>query len=111
MVRDCIATAARDGFPHVAIYDHGGLNSRADGLHRARVLGPLFEANRIKPIFVVWQSGLLQSAGDILKTALEKIGIPSATDQGWLRNKINEVKDRAFEVFARMPGSRRFGKT
>jgi hypothetical protein len=104
VVRDCIASAARDGFPQVAIYDHGGLNSRADGIDRARVLGPWFEANRIKPIFVVWQSGLLESAADILKTALEKIGVPAAAERSWLRSKINEVKDRAFEVFARDAG-------
>ncbi len=40
VVRDCIASAARDGFSQVAIYDHGGLNSRADGIDRARVPGP-----------------------------------------------------------------------
>ena len=68
------------------------------------LLGPWFEANRIKPIFVVWQSGLLESAADILKTALEKIGVPAAAERSWLRSKINEVKDRAFEVFARDAG-------
>jgi hypothetical protein len=104
VIRDCIDTAARDGYSQVALYCHGGLNSRLDGIDRARVLGPWFEANRIMPIFVVWQTGLLESAGDILKTALEKIGFPAATDQGWLRSKINEVKDRAFEVFARDAG-------
>jgi hypothetical protein len=104
VIRDCIETAARDGYSHVVLYCHGGLNSRSDGIDRARVLGPWFEANRIMPIFVVWQTGLLESAADILKTALEKIGFPAAADQGWLRSKINEVKDRAFEVFARDAG-------
>jgi hypothetical protein len=47
---------------------------------------------------------LLESAGDILKTALEKIGVPAAAERSWLRSKINEVKDRAFEVFARDAG-------
>jgi hypothetical protein len=80
------------------------LNSRADGLDRARVLGPWFEANGIMPIFVVWQTGFLESATDILKGAVEKLGVPVSTDKGWLRNKINEIKDRAFEVFAREAG-------
>ena len=61
VVRDAIATAAQRNFSHVAIYDHGGLNSRADGIGRARVLGPWFEANRIMPIFVIWQTGFLES--------------------------------------------------
>lgn len=104
VVRDAIATAAQRNFSHVAIYDHGGLNSRADGIGRARVLGPWFEANRIMPIFVIWQTGFLESAGDILKGALEKLAMPTATDQGWLRNKIAEIRDRAFEVFARDAG-------
>ena len=104
VVRDCVATAAERGYSHIVIYSHGGLNSRADGLDRARVLGPWFEANGIMPIFVVWQTGFLESATDILKGAVEKLGVPVSTDKGWLRNKINEVKDRAFEVFAREAG-------
>jgi hypothetical protein len=104
VVRECVATAAERGYSHLVIYDHGGLNSRADGLDRARVLGPWFEANGIMPIFVVWQTGFLESATDILKGAAEKLGIPVSLDKGWLRSKINEVKDRAFEVFARDAG-------
>ena len=57
VVRGCVAAAAERGFSNIAIYDHGGLNSRADGIDRARVLGPWFEANGIMPIFVVWQTG------------------------------------------------------
>ena len=56
------------------------------------------------PIFVVWQTGFLESATDILKGAVEKLGVPVSADKGWLRSKINEVKDRAFEVFARDAG-------
>lgn len=47
------------------IYVHGGLNSKEDGLKRARVLGRCFEANNCYPLFVVWQTGLLESIGDI----------------------------------------------
>src|SRR4029079_16290794 len=68
------------------------------------VLGPWLEANGIMPIFVVWQSGFMESAQDILKGALEKLGVPVSDDKGWLRNKINEIKDRAFEAFARDAG-------
>ena len=104
VIRDCIGTAEQKGFSHVAIYDHGGLNRRADGIDRARVLGPWFEANGIMPIFVVWQTGFLESAGDILRGALDKITLPSAATQGWIMSKLNEVKDRAFEDFARDAG-------
>ena len=104
VVRDCVATAAERGYSHLVVYDHGGLNSRADGLDRARVLGPWFEANGIMPVFVVWQTGFLESATDILKGAVERLGVPVSADKGWLRSKIDEVKDRAFEVFARDAG-------
>jgi hypothetical protein len=104
VVRDCVATAAERGLSNIVIYAHGGLNSRSDGVDRARVLGPWFEANGIMPIFVVWQTGFLESATDILKGAVEKLGIPVSADKGWLRSKIDEVKDRAFEVFAREAG-------
>jgi hypothetical protein len=104
VIKDGIDAAEKSGFSHVAIYDHGGMNSRAEGIERARVFGPWFEANGILPIFVVWQSGLLESAGDIIKTGLEKLGIPPAAAHGWLVNKLNEIKDRAFEVFARDAG-------
>jgi hypothetical protein len=56
------------------------------------------------PVFVVWQTGFLESATDILKGAVERLGVPVSADKGWLRSKINEVKDRAFEVFARDAG-------
>ncbi|MCK1651884.1 peptidase C1 [Bradyrhizobium sp. 149] len=104
VVQQCLDRAAQQGFSDLAIVLHGGLNSRDDGIARARVLGPWFEANRIMPIFVVWQTGLLESAGDILKSAAEKLVLPSGADKGWLRSKIDDIKDRAFEVFARDAG-------
>jgi hypothetical protein len=104
VVRDCVTAAADKGFSHMAIFDHGGLNSRAEGIERARILGPWFEANGIIPLFVVWQTGFLESAADIFKGALEKLGFPVTADKGWLINKIEEMRDRAVEVFARDAG-------
>jgi hypothetical protein len=104
VVKKALDDAAQAGFRHIAIYDHGGLNSRDDGVKRAQILGPWFEANGIIPIFVVWQSGFLESATDILKIGLEKLGVPEVVMKGWLIDKINEMKDRAFEVFARDAG-------
>jgi hypothetical protein len=104
VVRDCVNAATSRNLSSIAIYAHGGLNNRQEGVNRARVLGPWLEANGIIPIFVVWQSGFMESATDILKGALEKLGVPVSADKGWLRNKIDEVKDRAFEAFARDAG-------
>ena len=55
---------------------------RSGGRHLTgrAILGPWFEANGIIPIFVVWQSGFLESAADILETGMEKIGVTAAAD-------------------------------
>jgi len=49
------------GKKRLVIYVHGGLNSEADGIKRARALGRLCEANGCYPLFVVWHTGLLES--------------------------------------------------
>ncbi|MBS0610420.1 MAG: peptidase C1 [Proteobacteria bacterium] len=54
-------TRAPEGKKRLILYVHGGLNSEADGLKRARVLGRLCEANGCYPLFVVWHTGLLES--------------------------------------------------
>lgn len=99
-----VQNAADQGCAHVAIYDHGGLNDRAAGVKRAQILGPWFQANGIYPIFVVWETGFLESAQDILKSAAEKLFVPAEAVEGWVIDKLNTVKDRAFEVFARDAG-------
>jgi hypothetical protein len=104
VIEDGIREAAENGYAHVAIYGHGGLNDRNAGITRAQILGPWFEANGIYPIFVVWQTGFLESASDILQTATERLIVPAERVEGWLIDKINIVKDRAFEVFARDAG-------
>ncbi|GAO25939.1 peptidase C1A papain [Alicycliphilus sp. B1] len=50
-----------EGKKRLILYVHGGLNSEADGIKRARSLGRLFEANGCYPLFVVWHTGLLES--------------------------------------------------
>jgi hypothetical protein len=99
-----LKSAAEKGYAHVAIYDHGGLNDRAAGVKRAQILGPWFEANGIYPIFVIWQTGFFESAKDIIETATEKLFMPAEAAEGWLLEKLNRMKDRAFEVFARDAG-------
>ena len=68
------------------LYVHGGLNSKEDGLKRAKVLGRAFEANGCYPLFVVWQTGLIESLKDIFSDWRK--GQPSATGLGdWLAEK------------------------
>jgi hypothetical protein len=51
----------------IAIYVHGGLNDLAAGLKRTQIMGPWFRKNDIYPIFAVWQSGYLDSVGNIVR--------------------------------------------
>lgn len=50
----------------LVIYAHGGLNSEADAIKRARAMGRYFLANGCYPLFLVWKSGLLESIGNAL---------------------------------------------
>jgi hypothetical protein len=50
----------------LVIYAHGGLNSEAGAIKRARAMGRYFLANGCYPLFLVWKSGLLESIGNAL---------------------------------------------
>ncbi len=72
----------------IAIYVHGGLNSEASGIERARAMGRYFTGNGCYPLFLVWKSGLLESMADILKektTANKAEGI-----RDWLNDKVSD---------------------
>jgi hypothetical protein len=101
VIGDKLKNALKNGVNKIAIYDHGGLNAREDGVKRAQILGPWFVKNGIHPIFVVWQSGFFESAGDIIRIGAEKLGVLPERVEGWLVDKLKDAKDRGFEVFAR----------
>ncbi|MET0383716.1 MAG: C1 family peptidase, partial [Burkholderiaceae bacterium] len=46
---------------------HGGLNSRDDAIKRARAMGRYFLGNGCYPLFVVWQTGILESLRFLLE--------------------------------------------
>jgi hypothetical protein len=48
------------------IYAHGGLNSEADAINRARAMGRYFVGNDCYPLFLVWKTGLQESIGNII---------------------------------------------
>lgn len=98
-----VRDAAARGVSKIAIYAHGGLNKRDAGLTRARILGPWLEANGILPIFVIWQTGFFETAGDIIKIQVDKMGPEAEAKrvEGWLLDRLEQAKDRGFEGFAR----------
>ncbi|WP_367067132.1 C1 family peptidase [Oryzisolibacter sp. LB2S] len=83
-------TQAPQGKKRLLIYVHGGLNSEADGLKRARALGRLCEANGCYPLFVVWHTGLLESIGYYLEDW--RAGRPAAAGiKEWLTERTDAL--------------------
>ncbi len=51
----------------LVLYVHGGLNSEAGAIDRARAMGRYFIGNGCYPIFLVWKTGLLDSIGNLFQ--------------------------------------------
>jgi hypothetical protein len=97
-----VAERAAESGKAIVIYCHGGLNDREAGLARARTMGPWLQANDIHPIFVVWQTGFLESAKNILDaTPRATTEAELAQARGRILERIREEMDRGFEVSAR----------
>jgi hypothetical protein len=77
------STLPPDQPKRLVIYAHGGLNSEADAVSRARALGRYFLGNGCYPLFVVWKTGLWESLQGVLSKLRDQItspqGIPAAT--------------------------------
>ena len=56
------------------LYAHGGLNSEAEAIARARVMGRYCTGNGCYPLFVAWKTGPLETIANIIA---ERIGLAS----------------------------------
>lgn len=72
VARAALAEARAQSCKDIAIIIHGGLNSKDDGFIRAGFMGPWFLANKIVPIFPIWQT---DAGSSLLGAALESIGL------------------------------------
>lgn len=89
------------------IYAHGGLNAESDAVTRTQVMAPYFQENGVYPLFIGWQTGLLESIGHIVRDAFSRLpglsAVESSTAGGpvdWLKRQVerlSEAKDRAIE--------------
>ncbi|HET6554041.1 MAG TPA: C1 family peptidase [Dyella sp.] len=85
----------------LVIYAHGGLNSEADAITRARAMGPYFVGNGCYPLFMVWKTGLLESIGDIL---VDKVRPDSRA--GGVREALSDIADALVEKTVGRPLAR-----
>jgi peptidoglycan hydrolase-like protein with peptidoglycan-binding domain len=58
--------AQDDKTKRLVLFAHGGLNSEADAISRARALGKYFIGNGCYPLFMVWKTGFRETLGDII---------------------------------------------
>jgi hypothetical protein len=90
------AREAKDPF-QVMVWAHGGLISEKDGLAIARKHLNFWKKNGIYPIYVVWETGLFETLGELLRDLL-----PSGRAA---RNLFSDnISDPLIERFARLAG-------
>lgn len=77
----------------LVIYAHGGLNSEASAIERARAMGRYFIGNGCYPLFMVWKTGLLESIGDILSDKFRR----EPPRAGGIREAVSDVSDMLVE--------------
>lgn len=73
----------------LVIYAHGGLNSEAAAIERARAMGRYFIGNGCYPLFVIWKTGMLESIGDIFADKFRH----EPPRAGGIREKISDATD------------------
>lgn len=84
--------------PRIAVYMHGGLNDLSAGLARAKIMAPAFLNNEVYPIFVAWQSGFIDSIGDLLEGRFDSDLAPNANILKDIAEGITDASDRLLEV-------------
>lgn len=100
LMRNAVAStsAERSGDPpgHILLYAHGGLNTVKASAARAFAWRDVFEANRVRQIHFIWETGLVASIGDVLlgkdDFATERAGA------------FGDWKDRVIEKLTRKAG-------
>jgi hypothetical protein len=83
------------GPKRLVIYAHGGLNSEAAAVTRARAMGRHFIANGCYPLFLVWKTGLLESIGDIVSDAWRRQPRVSAGVGEWITERTDLLIEKS----------------
>ncbi|MBB4866648.1 hypothetical protein HNP46_005555 [Pseudomonas nitritireducens] len=86
----------------LVIYCHGGLNSEAAAIDRARAMGRFFLGNGCYPLFLVWKTGLLESIGDIIADRFRS----EPSRAGGIREALTDASDALLEKTVGRPLAR-----
>jgi hypothetical protein len=85
---------------HVALYAHGGLTPEQGAANTARFWLPELYANQVFPVFFMWETGLMDTLGDIVKDAM--FGT-AAAPRFW--GAMEDKLDDRMETLLSKPGS------
>ena len=79
----------------LVIYAHGGLNSEADAIKRARAMGRFFVGNGCYPLFLAWKTGLMESIGNIIQEAHRKQAPMAAGVGEWITDRTDLLIEKS----------------
>lgn len=91
---------------NILIFALGGLLSERDTLERVSVLGPYFLANKIYPIFMSWNSGMLHTIETRFQMAERAGEIATSYPTSMLPYQEQQVRNYTVEVYASGPAMR-----
>lgn len=98
LVREAVEQSAGDGSRppgHILLYAHGGLNTVKGSAARVGKWRDVFDANRIRQIHFIWETGLLASVKDLLlgkdEFAGKRAGGFSDWSDCWLEKAVQGV--------------------
>jgi hypothetical protein len=93
----------------VAIYAHGGLTDEDAAAETARAWIPHLYSHRIFPIFLMWETGAVETLGNLFEDAVHgeaELG-PA---RGGFKERFKDWLDERLEGLARLPGSKLWGE-
>jgi len=88
--------AASANYDHLLLYAHGGLNSPKASAKRIASMRDVFQANRIYPFHVMYDTGILEELKDVIVSRGERTGARVGGMSDWW--------DQLLERLARRPG-------
>lgn len=88
--------AASKNYDHLLIYAHGGLNSPDDCARRIAAMRDVFKANRIYPLHIMYDTGIIEEIKDVIVTRGERTGMRVGG--------FSDAWDQLLERMARRPG-------
>lgn len=90
----------------IMLYLHGGLNDERSAADRIIAFREVMLANEIYPLHVMWESGAVDTLGDLLKDFSADVEDRAGVGE-WLkklRDNLVEAKDRSLEMTLARPG-------